>query len=115
MNRRFSITLGGNNLLDHVTEWEDPMLFISKKNQSRIETIVGPGTDVDGNIRTNESIRIDGKVKGEVVAEAVVLGETGFIQGDISANKVTVAGRVKGNISSATILELLPKAQVNGD
>ena len=90
-------------------------MIFAKKNASKIEAFIGQETEVEGSIRTNESIRIDGKIKGGINAESVFIGEHGNILGDITANKVIVSGRVKGNISSASILELTPKGIVVGD
>jgi cytoskeletal protein CcmA (bactofilin family) len=91
------------------------MFLNNKKNGSKIETIVGPDTDIEGNLHTQHSIRIDGKVKGEVRADAVIIGDFGVVMGDVTADTVTVGGKIKGNISAHTMLELLPKAQVTGD
>jgi len=90
-------------------------MFSSNKPVTKIEAIVGPTTEIEGSIRANEAIRVDGKIKGGVSAESVVVGGNGVILGDITANKVTVGGKVKGNISAASILELLPNGQVLGD
>lgn len=84
-------------------------------SKTKIETIVGANTDMEGNIRTTESLRIDGRIKGEVTADYVVIGDGGVILGDLTANKVTVGGKVKGNIVANTCLELLAKSQVLGD
>ena len=91
--------------------------MFSKSNESKtkIETVIGANTDLEGNIRTTESLRIDGRIKGEITADCVVIGDGGVILGDVTANKVTVGGKVKGNISAATGLELLPKGQILGD
>jgi cytoskeletal protein CcmA (bactofilin family) len=89
--------------------------MFSKNTTTKLETILGPGTEIDGNIKTSESIRIDCKVKGEINAESIVIGEHGMVMGDISANKVTVAGKVKGNITATVSLELLPSGQIIGD
>ena len=91
------------------------MFQMTKKNASKIETIIGPGTEMEGNLHTSESIRVDGKIKGELRAESVVIGVGGVILGDVTANRVTVAGRIKGNVSAATSLDLLPKSQLLGD
>ncbi|OVE78405.1 hypothetical protein BVX98_00145 [bacterium F11] len=91
------------------------MFFQSDKSQPKIETIIGAGTELAGNIRTNESVRVDGKVIGEVSAESVVVGEKGVIQGNITTNNVVVGGRVKGNISSGSNLEILSHGHVFGD
>lgn len=91
------------------------MFLKSNRTNTKIESVIGPETEIEGNIRTNESIRIDGKIKGEVHAESVILGESGAILGDITANSVTIGGKVKGNIGAGSHLELLPKSQVFGD
>lgn len=91
------------------------MFLKSKKNTPKIETIIGPGTEMEGNLGTHESIRIDGKIKGELHAHTVVIGEFGVVLGDITAACITVAGKVKGNVSGSESLELLPKGQILGD
>ena len=70
---------------------------------------------MEGNIRTKEALRVDGKVKGEISAESVVIGENGVVLGDIAANHVSVEGKVKGNISSSSLLEMFAKGQILGD
>jgi len=91
------------------------MFFNSPKTSSKLETIIGPATEFDGNLHTNEAVRVDGKIKGEINAETVIIGEKGVVLGDIIANNVTVGGKVKGNISSSLVLDLLPKGQILGD
>ncbi len=90
------------------------MLFNNKKAE-KIEAFVGQETEIEGSIRTTETIRIDGKIKGGLNADSVIIGEHGQILGDVSANKVVVGGKVKGNISAAVVLELMPKAVLMGD
>ena len=80
-----------------------------------MEAIIGPQTEVEGSIRTNESIRVDGKIKGGIHAESILIGEKGVVLGDISANKITIGGKVKGNVAAASLLELLPSGQILGD
>lgn len=59
--------------------------------------------------------RIDGCVRGEVVAEGPVwIGETGVVEADLSAESVVVAGRVEGDIRASTRIELLATAEVRG-
>jgi cytoskeletal protein CcmA (bactofilin family) len=103
------------------------MLF--KKSQSikflqptmeSFETIVGPATEVHGRLVANESLRIDGSVIGNIEARqgknvSIALGRTGFVQGDIYAFRVLVAGRVEGNIYASERVELHEGAEVRGD
>jgi cytoskeletal protein CcmA (bactofilin family) len=90
-------------------------MFKDKSANPKIETIVGPGTEMEGNLRTTESLRIDGKIKGEIHAENVMIGENGVVLGDISGTRVTIAGKVKGNVAASQVLELLPSGHVLGD
>ena len=89
--------------------------MFSKNANPKIETILGAGTEIDGNVKTSESIRIDCKIKGEINAETIVIGESGVVMGDIIGNHITIAGKVKGNVTANTALELLPSGHIIGD
>ena len=84
-------------------------------------TIV-PSTSVDatsvleGTLRCKETIRIDGRVKGSVVCEKMVLiGECATVNADIEADMVQVSGEVKGNITAGSKITLSRTARVTGD
>ncbi len=82
---------------------------------NHLETVVGAESAFQGTLRSKGSVRIDGKIEGGVSAEGVILGESGEVQGDISARTVVVGGKVTGNIHATESLELLAKSQVFGD
>jgi len=90
-------------------------MFSLKGSGSKIEAVIGPQTEIEGSVRTNEGIRVDGKIKGGVNAEAVFIGIAGAVFGDITANKVVVGGKVKGNVAASDTLELLSTGQIMGD
>ena len=84
------------------------------------ETIIGPATEVHGRLVANESLRIDGRVIGNIEARqgksvSIALGRTGAVQGDIFAFRVLVAGKVEGNIYATERVEFHQTAQVRGD
>jgi cytoskeletal protein CcmA (bactofilin family) len=59
--------------------------------------------------------RIDGRVRGEVIAGgALWIGETGVVEADLEGDTVVVAGRVKGQITALSRIELRPTAAVQG-
>lgn len=91
------------------------MFLKSDKNSPKIETVIGAETEFEGNVTTRQSLRVDGKVKGEVKAVTVIIGEFGVITGDVTATIVTVAGKIKGNITARESTELLAKSQILGD
>ena len=82
---------------------------------THMETILGPESRFQGNIRSKGFVRIDGSVEGGVSAEGVILGEKGHITGDVLAKVVFVSGKVTGNVTAAHSLELQPKGQIRGD
>ncbi|NLB34279.1 MAG: polymer-forming cytoskeletal protein [Elusimicrobia bacterium] len=88
-----------------------------KKNIfGKIETLISQDTLVEGTIEAVGTLRIDGTVKGGIrKADGVIIGETGFIEGNINAEGVSLAGRIKGNVFSETSLELLKGSVLMGD
>ena len=87
---------------------------------AKFETIIGPHALMEGHLRIKESVRIDGKVIGDILAAAdqtisVVVGEHGEVKGNIQANVVVVAGKVIGNIHAFERLELHAQCRVEGD
>jgi cytoskeletal protein CcmA (bactofilin family) len=86
----------------------------------RFETLIGPGTTVQGSLLLIESVRIDGKVIGNVQTSqgnraTVAIGPTGEVVGHISAFRVIVAGKVEGNIAALERVELSHDCLVQGD
>ncbi len=82
--------------------------------------MVGEHAEIHGRLVTSESLRIDGKLIGNVEAAqenkvSIALGKTGNIQGDIYAYRVFIAGKVDGNIYCTERVELHDGAIVNGD
>ena len=80
-----------------------------------METVIGTDTVIHGAVSSKGSIRVDGKIEGGITeAQAVVIGQTGEVRGDISADSVVIAGKVLGNIAASN-LEILSRAFVQGD
>lgn len=71
---------------------------------------------VRGDIETDGTLRVDGKLDGSIRrADVVVIGEGATVIGDISAREVIVGGSVQGNVVATTRIELQPSAVVTGD
>jgi cytoskeletal protein CcmA (bactofilin family) len=90
------------------------------KSQERFDTLIGRQTEIHGSLRVVQSVRIDGKVIGNIEAPkdqaiTVVVGEEGEIQGDVIASRVIVAGKISGNIDAHERVELHASALVQGD
>ncbi len=79
-----------------------------KSRITELSTILGPDADFEGKLTVRQSMRVDGKVKGELSSsETVTIGSEGFVEGDITASDVIIGGKVIGRltVSGKTILE----------
>ena len=92
----------------------------STKPQNRIDSLIGTGTTVEGNISFSGGLRVDGRVHGSVVSTGdqpgmLVISEQAEVMGEIRVNHVIVNGRVSGPIHASETLDLQSKAHVTGD
>jgi len=78
--------------------------------------LIGTGTTIEGDIRSNGDIRIDGTVHGNVYSKAkVVVGSTGLVEGDINCQNADISGTVKGKSGINELLFLKSTSRMNGD
>jgi cytoskeletal protein CcmA (bactofilin family) len=85
-----------------------------------IDTLVGAGSVLQGDLEFTGGLRVDGHIKGHVSAHdssngTLVLSESGVIEGDVNVPHVVVNGTVKGNIASTGHVELQANANISGD
>jgi len=85
------------------------------KNSQKLETIVGDGSEVKGELNGKGTVRIDGVLEGNACADWVIVGESGKIKGNVKTRGMVVAGQVEGNIEADEIVELKQKAHVSGE
>src|SRR5690349_13594113 len=92
----------------------------ANKPQNRIDCLIGAGTRVEGNVIFTGGLRIDGNVRGSIVAEegkpgTLVVSEQARIEGEIRAPHVVINGAVYGPVTSTEYVELQAKGNVTGD
>ena len=87
-----------------------------KKRGNDDLSLIGAGTLIEGKIKTDGSIRVDGTLIGEIVAKAsAAIGLTGAVEGGVMAKNVTIAGKVKGTVTATEKLTLEGKSITRGD
>ena len=85
-------------------------------NDFSINTIIGPNTNLKGDIESAGFTRIDGSITGNVTSKGrVVIGERARMKSNISGTAITVGGVVYGNIIASESLVVLSTALVIGD
>ena len=71
------------------------------------------GTEVLGELRFRDTLRIDGRVKGKIVSDnTLIIGESGQVEADIDCGVVSIRGTVSGRVHGRQRIELLAGAKV---
>ncbi|MEP6941398.1 MAG: polymer-forming cytoskeletal protein [Betaproteobacteria bacterium] len=88
--------------------------------QKRLDSLIGAGTTVDGDVAFTGGLRIDGKIVGDVStadnqAGTLVISEHARVEGEVRVSHVVVNGTVTGPVVANDYLELQAKARVHGD
>jgi cytoskeletal protein CcmA (bactofilin family) len=90
------------------------------KPQNRIDSLIGAGTKITGDVQFTGGLRIDGEVGGNVIAtvgktSTLVLSEQARVDGEISVTHLVANGTVTGPVRASEYLELQSKAKLIGD
>ena len=79
-------------------------------------TLLAKGVHLKGEIRVEGTVRIDGRLEGEIHTKGqVIIGEDGLVQGMISAGIVVSSGRIKATVNATERVQLLKTAILIGD
>ena len=74
------------------------------------------GTNIEGSIKADKDIRIDGSLRGNLTCKGkVIIGPTGFISGDVQCENAVIEGRFEGVLLVTDILHVKETAKVEGD
>lgn len=85
-------------------------------NSDQLDTLIGKEVLVEGILKSEGDIQINGYFKGEIATiKDVVIAERAKVKADIKADNVYVAGEVDGNIAATQRLEILETGRVNGN
>ena len=90
------------------------------KKQPPIKSLIAEGSCIQGNFKFTDGLRVDGEVIGDIRSNEggssiLVISESAVVTGLIHADHVIINGRVIGPIHASELLELQPKAQIEGD
>lgn len=94
--------------------------MFGKKAQPPIKSLIATGSRIEGDLKFTEGLRVDGEVFGDIRANTeqsslLVISEAALVQGEIHADHVIINGTVRGPVHARELLELQPKAQIEGD
>jgi cytoskeletal protein CcmA (bactofilin family) len=81
-----------------------------------LNTIIGKGSVVEGTVKVQSSLRVDGRIKGQVsTTDSLVIGKEGEIEGEVRVKHAIVGGRIKGKIFASGKVVLESKSAFHGE
>lgn len=94
--------------------------MFGKKDLAVIKSLIAQGTQIHGNMKFGEGLRVDGEVYGAIHANTeggslLVISEGAVVEGGLKADHVIINGTVKGPVEARELLELQPKARIEGE
>lgn len=94
--------------------------MFGRKSKDTIDSLIGASTTIEGNVYFKGGLRIDGVVKGNVVADSddvsmLVVSEHAKIDGELRVAHMIINGEVNGPVYCSELVELQPKARITGD
>jgi cytoskeletal protein CcmA (bactofilin family) len=94
--------------------------MFGKKSQPPMRSLIDAGSQIQGNMVFMDGMRVDGTVIGNLRANEdkrsiLVISETAHVTGEIHADHVIINGHVQGPVHAHELLELQPKARIEGD
>ena len=80
------------------------------------KNVLNSDVEIKGNVKFAGELTLEGKLEGEVNSDGtLIIGETGTVNGNVSAGIVSVRGKINGNITARDKIEIKSKAEVFGD
>lgn len=88
----------------------------AEKSYANSATLISAGTILKGDLQSESDLRIDGTIHGNVSSEAkVVIGPTGFVEGNIDGVNADISGRLLGNVVAKDAVQLRTRCNVQGN
>jgi len=87
-----------------------------EKEEEEIRAFLGKGSEFNGKLMFNGSVRIDGDFKGSIFGNGtLVIGEGAEIEADIRVDSVMVSGEMRGQIDVKKKIRIYSTGKVTGD
>jgi cytoskeletal protein CcmA (bactofilin family) len=84
--------------------------------QAEITAFLGKGTEFKGVLSFEGTIRVDGKVDGEVISkDTLIAGDGAFLQGEITVGTIICSGKIVGNVNASQKVHIIAPGIVQGN
>lgn len=80
------------------------------------KNVLNSDVEIKGNVKFSGELTLEGKLEGEITSDGTLqVGETGAVNGNVTAGTIVIRGKVNGNVTARDKIELKSKAEVFGD
>jgi cytoskeletal protein CcmA (bactofilin family) len=97
-----------HNIINHNSE------SLKEVNNSKHNLMIGEGVTINGNIKSDNEVIIQGSVEGDIQCNSITIDNSGNLKGKIKAENMTVKGKVEGEININNLLEIKSKGNASG-
>jgi len=97
-----------HNIIKHNSE------SLKEVNNSKHNLMIGEGVTINGNIKSDNEVIIQGSVEGDIQCNSITIDNSGNLKGKIKAENMTVKGKVEGEININNLLEIKSKGNASG-
>jgi len=88
----------------------------STSGQGSLNSILGQGCKIKGEVELTGTIRVDGEFEGKVECpETLIIGKSGVVKADVHVKNAVIGGKLVGNITASNKIELQTGSHVQGD
>jgi cytoskeletal protein CcmA (bactofilin family) len=87
----------------------------SSAGDTKLNSIIGRGSQCEGEIVVSGGLKIDGKFKGKIKADSVFVGKEAVIEATVETNVAVVGGKILGDVLARESLELQAKSELVGN
>ncbi len=87
----------------------------SSAGDSKLNSIIGRGSQCEGDIEVAGGLKVDGRFKGKIKADSVFVGKEAVIEATVETNVAVIGGKVRGDVTARESLELQAKSELVGN
>ena len=85
------------------------------RKPDKLELVVGENSKITGDIESERTVLVQGTIVGNIYSEKVILSEKSYVEGDILANSISIAGKTEGHLKGRKSIEVKSTGRVSGD
>ncbi|MGA2332521.1 MAG: polymer-forming cytoskeletal protein [Syntrophales bacterium] len=89
--------------------------MFNNRKSDRLDLMIGENSKITGYVESAGTILIEGTIIGNLHGNKVILGEKSYVKGDISANNISIAGKIEGQLKGKESIEVKATGQISGD